>query len=793
MIPETRFILAAAGLWFLTSAASMAITWRPSMTDPPPNTDTTKSAISQAIGAESRFNGTGIVVATGRGQGTGALISPEWVLTARHVVAGASSGTFFYNGGNSPIASVHVRSDSDVALLRLATPVNNANVPVTPIYQKSDEVGKSVWIVGYGRHGQISGNADPLSDSFQGRFGATNRISATGNLGSTVGRVIIFQFDTNASALPTEGATAPGDSGGPMFMEQDGRLWIVGETFGAISGVGFTHGRVSEYKDWIRTTTGINFNEAIWDANPSAAGVQQGSGTWTTATSTNPWQFQGDNFPFANDYDVIFRGNGAAATVTLGSPVTATSIVFESAGYLIDSTGNALTLQANATVTTNQDAILRAPVSGTAFVKEGDAILSLERSNNFTGKLSIDAGLVRISDDNALGTAAGNTTIKGLSSRAGLELTGGISTNEPVILQMQQLNTHTQLHNISGTNTLSGTISLTTGGNRWDVASSSGNLNFTGQIKSIVGAADSDRTLYLRGPGSGSFSASISDSDAGSKVNLRVESGSWALVGSAKSYTGATTVGGGNFRVDSALSSPVTIRNGAVFSGNGSTTEAITVEQGAVFSRPLTDWNSPGQPFSAASLTDASTSSWTLRLDASALANFTETPKTVTILSSASTLAGIDLGKINSELVGFTGKGDWTVSKTQNTLDLVYTPDPYLFWVTTIAFDGSDPTPGGDPDSDGLTNLLEFALGSSPLDSTSAATPTLNFVPGNNLEFRFFRASEGLTYLVRSSLDLANWTTVATNPGSPGHPVVYSAPVATPPGKLFYRLEVEEN
>lgn len=70
-----------------------------------------------------------------------------------------------------------------------------------------------------------------------------------------------------------------------------------------------------------------------------------------------------------------------------------------------------------------------------------------------------------------------------------------------------------------------------------------------------------------------------------------------------------------------------------------------------------------------------------------------------------------------------------------------------------------------DTDGDGLTNLLEYALGSSPLTPNSSSAPTVSF-DDDHLVFSFYRiADPDLTYIVQTSTDLQTWDDVWTSTG----------------------------
>ena len=109
--------------------------------------------------------------------------------------------------------------------------------------------------------------------------------------------------------------------------------------------------------------------------------------------------------------------------------------------------------------------------------------------------------------------------------------------------------------------------------------------------------------------------------------------------------------------------------------------------------------------------------------------------------------------------------------------------------------------PLDDPDRDGISNLLEFALGGAPMVSSRTILPTLTS-NGNNWLFEYNRSdlsiSPATTQVVEYGSDLAGWTAVtipATSAGSvtitgssPSHHVTVTIP--SPGAKGFVRLKV---
>lgn len=204
------------------------------------------------------------------------------------------------------------------------------------------------------------------------------------------------------------------------------------------------------------------------------------SGTWDTTTSN--WNLGA----YTEGGVVTFPNLTGDNVITLSAPRSPFSVEFQNTG-------------------TNTYRIEGSAIAGNAtLTKSGTGTVTLASANTYAGATSLNAGLVLVTADGALGSVTGNTVV---ASGASLGLDGGVtySTAEPLTLSGSGYTTAVgfiaatrgAIQAVTGACTYAGPISLGAGGARFGVQNQTGaSLTLSGTISPAAGVSDS--SVYFR-------------------------------------------------------------------------------------------------------------------------------------------------------------------------------------------------------------------------------------------------------------------------------------------------------
>ena len=532
------------------------------------------------------------------------------------------------------------------------------------------------------------------------------------------------------------------------------------------------------------------------------SGIISGANSLTTTNSGNLTlsgvnTYSGGTVVSNGTFTIGNQNGCGTGAVTLAAGTTFQQAAFE--GNVVGGAlPNALVLSGSGNVIMyisfggSKDIWLSQPVSGTGgMTVQGDGrSLTLTASNSFSGGIILgdNDNRVVISNLSALGTGTfrseRTTAASGRLETAAALTTGFGVANAFDIAAGCYLNMYA---NSTNHLLLSGPITSAGGtGNLYKDGTAtltlSGVNTYTGTTTVAAGIlACSSTTALGQGP------VAIS---GGAKLNLNFTGTSQVT---SLSLSGATQANG----TYGSTSSPAANTNNTYFTGTGTLTvgpfatttsvvsnlNSATVRASVTFTATV----SGNTPAGNVTFYDGATAFGTSALNGSFQATF----------SSSNLTAGT-----HNISVQYGGSANYAAS-TSTALSQVIVLRPYDAWAANPAQGltaGVNNGPMDDPDRDGITNLLEFALGSAPMISSRTVLPKLTR-SGNNWIFQYDRSILSLpvtAQVVEYSSDFTTWTAVAIPaisggsvtiiPGSPSDHVTVTIPNLGAKG--FVRLKV---
>jgi autotransporter-associated beta strand protein len=297
-------------------------------------------------------------------------------------------------------------------------------------------------------------------------------------------------------------------------------------------------------------------------------------------------------------------------------------------------------------------------------VKVGNGVLGLSADNTYTGNTNIQVGALRALGNNVFGTV-GSITV---SSGASLQVEGGITLNRNISMVGTGVGGAGAIHNNSGDNTLSGTVTLTGASS---IESQGGTLIFSATLAGGVHA------LTFSGNGNFSTTGSITGSGAVTKTGNGT-----LIIPTAKTFSGSKAINQGAINVQHAnalgTSGTITVNSGG----------ALQFEGGITFSRPFSI-NGTGTSNTGAIRNISGTNTLSGAITLSSASKVGSDDGTL-VLSAATTLsgAGHDLtfggnGSIN--VTGALSLGAGALVKENNGTTTLFVSNTYTGGTTTNA------------------------------------------------------------------------------------------------------------
>ncbi len=298
------------------------------------------------------------------------------------------------------------------------------------------------------------------------------------------------------------------------------------------------------YYDNTGYVRGINYGtDSNTQNNTSGAAFTSGNNVQVSTTSVTGQASVNIGTLQIADTSTVSLATGATLTVggILKSGGNASTI---SSGTITTGGANELVIRVDQASDTLTIASSLASSSGAGLTKSGLGTLKLTGNNSLTGAVYINSGVLQFQNmnlSNGYGWYLGNAKIESLS----------------------------------GTNSTSSTLSLVGSGT---VQVDTGTLTFTNGANLTSGGVN---TLTVGGTGNVVFSGAVTGAGAGL---TKFGSGTVTLSNAANTYSGSTTVNGGQLAVTGALAvdTGVTVNSGGVLAGTGTAAGSVVINGGGL-------------------------------------------------------------------------------------------------------------------------------------------------------------------------------------------------------------------
>ena len=202
----------------------------------------------------------------------------------------------------------------------------------------------------------------------------------------------------------------------------------------------------------------------------------------------------------------------------------------------------------------------------------GTGKLILATANSYTGTTTITSGIIQIQNGAALGNASANTVV---AAGAALEINGAtLSIAEPFALSGNGISNDGAIRNLTGTNSISGTITLN--------ANARINVD-AGSLSATSSTSLATNTFSLNAGVNTATSMGITGAITGSGTLTKDSLGTLVLSGTSTSYTGAITIYKGVVNIQSAdalggTGAGTTVYSGAALQVQTSSTTVFAAE-----------------------------------------------------------------------------------------------------------------------------------------------------------------------------------------------------------------------